>query len=273
VQEWIQTGYDTSTGSTEYFDGVDFDIEDTIPTGQTAESMATAITNFLTRLQFYLSFPYPDRVQPPISVSITIPAQGWNTYWQMLAQNVATQKLVNCINFMEYDLWLPNPSSPTGYPDQIIADLQTYTGAINSLPGPNHSAGWGIPASMVQVGLMPQNDGSTNDYSLSVAQAQSVTQLILTPGAITPGQTFYQGVLTWDLDRDAQTSTTNPTTNPPNAAYAYTNAIRAETPSTQATNTQNRRNQSPRNGTGTTSSYVEPSEFIRQPVPPNGTPL
>jgi len=249
VAEVINASYPSTSSGSQQFDGVDFDVEDSLPSGKTAASMAAAITSFLTYLKPLI---------PGKSISLTIPGQGWNTYWQTLAQNAASGNLVDYINFMEYDIWINSPT--TNYVTQIVADLQTYTGAIGTSPGPNAAPGWGLPASIVQLGLMPQNDDNGND--LTLAYAQSLTQMIITPGGVVPGLTFYPGIMTWDLDRDAQEATHDPVTNPPYTPYSYTNAIRAETPLTETISTQSRRNQNSRQATVT-------QPFVRQPVPPH----
>lgn len=231
-------------------DGVDFDVEDALPAGTTASQFASDLTSFLQAVRALL---------PTKIITLTIPGQGWNTYWEILAKNVAAiPGLVDCINFMEYDIWI----GTTSYAAQITADLQTYTGATNTNPGPNGAPGWGIPASMVQLGLMPGKDDISN--FLSVSDATTLSQGANTTGLYTPGQTLY-GVMIWDLDRDAETTTTNPVTGAP--AYSYSQAIRLGITQilSTSTNAHYRRNQSARSN--------QLSEiFIRQPAPPHEAP-
>jgi len=162
------------------FDGIDFDIEDPLPTGTQAEQFAEQLFNFLTEVREAL---------PAKVISLTIPGQGWGTYWKILAQKVADAKTVDYINFMEYDIWIGAPS----YSKQIEADILTYTAPTGTFPAPNYAEGWGIPASLIQLGLMPGNDDIGNVMSLN--DAKTLTQYAVSNGLF--------GVMTWDLNRDA----------------------------------------------------------------------
>ncbi len=189
-------------------DGVDFDIEDSpsgFPPGVTSENFPTQLIEFLQLVRAGL---------PNTNITITIPAQGWGTYWETLAKNAAAiDGLVDAISFMEYDIWV-NPDLPQGYPQQIEADIVTYNANPSTAPAPNYSAGWGIPYSLIQVGLMFANDD--NGQFLSVDAATSLTDIAVNKGLY--------GVLGWDLDRDAGTDPNPaPVGDPP---YAYSEAIR-----------------------------------------------
>jgi hypothetical protein len=179
------------------FDGVDFDIEDPLPSGVTAELFATQLCSFLLQVKTAL---------PTKTVSLTIPGQGWNTYWELLAQQAVAQNAVDYINFMEYDIWAGSP----GYVGQITADIITYSGQPNTAPGPNRAQGWGIPLNMIQVGLMPGTDDTGQILPL-----QSIPSLITTFIQTYP----VVGIMTWDLTRDFNGATGS-------SAYAYTKAIR-----------------------------------------------
>ncbi len=178
------------------FDGIDFDIEDPLPTGINAEQFAEQLFSFFTQVRNAL----PGKV-----ISLTIPGQGWGTYWKILAQKVADAKTVDSINFMEYDIWVGAPS----YSQQIEADIVTYTGPIGTFPAPNYAEGWGIPASMLQLGLMPGNDDI--GHFLSLNDAQTLTHYAVSNGLF--------GIMTWDLDRDAGVID-------PQNPYKYSKAIR-----------------------------------------------
>ena len=110
-------------------DGVDFDIEDTQPADCTAQQFASDLISFLQQVRSGLGAGK--------TLSITIPAQGWGTYWYYLATGVAAiAGLVDYINFMEYDIWV-NPSIT--YAQQIQADISTYHADPSTAPGPNYS--------------------------------------------------------------------------------------------------------------------------------------
>lgn len=185
-------------------DGVDFDIEDPQPTGVTAQEFADQLIMFLQAVRDNL---------PSAILSITIPGQGWNTYWQYLAQGVAAvEGLVNYIQFMEYDIWV-NPA--VGYPGQIEADILTYTSPTTAYPGPNYAQGWGLPPGLIQLGIMPGCDDNGN--YLSVSNAQTLTTFAV--------HQQLRGVMEWDLDRDAGASET-PTCSTYPSDYEYISTIR-----------------------------------------------
>ncbi|MEM7175114.1 MAG: glycoside hydrolase family 18 protein [Chlamydiota bacterium] len=192
------------------FDGVDFDIEDPQPSQYSAATFAQQLFNFLTAVRAQL----PNKI-----ITATIPGQAWGTYWELLAQQLANDpnhpKAVDSINFMEYDLWIGSSTLE----EQVLADLQTYTGATNTIPGSNGTPGWGIPANRIQLGLMPGNDDRSQ--FLSVSNAGFLTSHAVSLGLV--------GVMTWDLNRD---SGTNPIPSLEGAApYAYSEAIRSALPS------------------------------------------
>jgi GH18 family chitinase len=178
------------------FDGVDFDIEDSLPATSSAEEFADQLFNFLTQVR---------RALPNKIISLTIPAQGWGTYWKILAKKVAEARTVDYINFMEYDIWVGAPS----YSAQIEADILTYTSPIGTFPAPNYSEGWGIAASLIQLGLMPGRDDTNRDLTLD--DAKTLTHYAVSNGLV--------GVMTWDLNRDAGII------DPANP-YKYSTAIR-----------------------------------------------
>jgi len=228
-----------------YLEAVDINLQGSTTAGQfnDADTLADAILAFLIELKTFFNTNLINQPSGTKTISLTIPGQSWGTYYEILAKNAVAAGAVDYINILEYDITL---ATGVLYADQIIADLQTYTGAIGTSPGPNNQAGWGIPASMIQVGLMPQYDGSVN--TLTVGDALKVTQTAITPGAFTAGQAF-RGILTWNLDRDSQlgNSISNPCTNPPNPPYIFTDTIRGAPSLTQGA--QGRRNQNARQGT------------------------
>ena len=183
------------------FDGVDFDIEDPLPNGTTADAFANQLFSFLTQMRAAL----PNKI-----ISLTIPGQGWGTYWEILAKKVASAGIVNSINFMEYDIWIGTPT----YAGQIQADIITYTSPTDTSPAPNYSPGWGIPPNLINLGLMPGNDDISQ--FLSDSDAKDLTTFAIS------NKLF--GVMTWDLDRDAGT---NPVPSLGGATpYEYSNTIR-----------------------------------------------
>jgi len=189
-------------------DGVDFDIEDPLPSGTTAQAFATNLIQFLQAVRQLLGSSK--------LISITIPGQGWNTYWYYLATGVVAlgaNNPVNCINFMEYDIWV---NSSLTFAEQIEADLLTYTSSPTTSPAPNWSAGWGIPNDLIQLGLMPGCD-DTQQF-LSVAAAGSLASYV-------NSEKFY-GVMIWDLDRDSGLDKTPTCSSGYPTGYEYSTQIR-----------------------------------------------
>ena len=191
------------------FDGVDFDIEDPLPSNTTAETFASQLLSFLQQVRAGL---------PSSLISITIPGQSWGQYWQYLAQEVAaTPGLVDYINFMEYDIWI-NPSLPSTsnqYQQQIMADITTYTSPTTTAPAPNYAPGWGLPVPLVQTGLM----GGYDDlgHYLTPEASSNLSSMAEDLGLY--------GIMFWDLDRDAGTNASPPTTDQP--PYTYSDTIRS----------------------------------------------
>lgn len=241
-----------SVVSTYNLDGVDFDIEDPQPSGVTAQQFAGQLITFLQ----YVRAGLPAGK----TMSITVAGQGWNTYVQYLTQGVAAiPGLVDYINFMEYDIWV-NSALPQGYPEQISADLTTYTSPTTESPAPNYAPGWGIPESLIQLGLMPGNDDIGNVLTLD--DAQSLSQLVVDQN--------YVGVMTWDLDRDAGTDPNPPTNESP---YAYSNEIRSVIGVSEDTAAAVEKAKPYHEHRMRNQRYAPfQSPFIRQPVPPHGAP-
>lgn len=187
-------------------DGVDFDIEDPQPASSSKEEFAAQLITFLQAVRTGL---------PTSIISITIPGQGWNSYWQNLAQSVGTSTgLVDYISFMEYDIGVSGT-----YPDQIVSDIKTYTSTQDEYLPTNYSPGWNIPISLVQLGLMGGSDDLGN--ILTTSAAESLTSVAADEGLY--------GVMFWDLDRDAGTTPNDcqPEVPPTDAdPYAFSNAIR-----------------------------------------------
>ena len=158
------------------FDGCDLDIEET---GD--DAFGDQILSIIKGIKAKASY---------ITISLTIPAQGWNTYWQDLAINAAP--IVDVINFMEYDLWLG-----TDYVAQIKSDIQDY-----------YIGQWGIPSNKICMGLMPGVDDKGADLTLAMTQD-------LTTWAKTQN---LAGIMLWDMNRDYAGIDSN-------SSFAYTNAV------------------------------------------------
>ena len=159
------------------FDGCDFDIEEA---GQSVEFTNKAI-KIIKGVKDTASYIY---------VSLTIPAQGWNTYWQGLA--IQGQPFVDCINFMEYDLWIGSD-----YVSQIKSDISDY-----------YITNWKIQALKINLGLMPGLDDKSINLTLDMATNLS---------AWAKEQGLY-GVMIWEANRDYAGVGGN-------SSNAYTNAI------------------------------------------------
>ncbi len=186
-------------------DGVDFDVEDPQPAGTTPQQFATDLIAFLRDVRSGLPAGK--------TLSITIPAQGWNTYWFYLATGAAAVPgLIDYISFMEYDIWV---NGSITYPQQIEADILTYSSSPSTSPPPNYSPGWGIPPALIQLGLMPGCDD--NQHFLSLADAEDLTNRAVTQGL--------HGVMTWDLNRDAG-SVNTPSCSTYPSGYEYSRGIR-----------------------------------------------
>ncbi|MBI2812545.1 MAG: hypothetical protein HYX67_17205 [Candidatus Melainabacteria bacterium] len=190
-------------------DGVDFDIEDQQPSYASPQVFANDLITFLQAVRSGLPAGK--------TLSITIPAQGWNTYWFYLATGAAKiPGLIDYINFMEYDIWI----GASSYVAQIEADILTYISPTDMSPPPNYSPGWGLPANLVQLGLMP--GCADTPAFLSVADAQDLTNFAIQKGL--------RAVMTWDLNRDSG-SVHSPACSTFPSNYEYTIAIRNASPS------------------------------------------
>lgn len=98
---------------------------------------------------------------------------------------------------MEYDIWI-NPDLPNGYVGQVEADILTYTSLTTTAPAPNWAQGWGIPANLIQLGIMPGYDDTKQ--LMTTSSAEDLTQYAALQGL--------PGVFVWDIDRDALTDET-----------------------------------------------------------------
>lgn len=223
---------DTTIGFT--WDGVDFDIECNAPPGMTSQEYATTLLSFLQQVR---------ALCPHKIISLTFPSQGWGNWEVYLAQDLASHLgVVDYINFMEYDIWIAAPS----YLQQIQADIVTYTAPTGTAPAPNNSPGWGLPAELIQLGLMT----GTDDQGQVLLQQDAYT---LAQYAVSKG---LYGVMTWDLTRD---STASP-------AYGYSAQIREGVASTPSPSLQF-------SGTFPVSTrQVSLVPFVRQPAPNHGAP-
>lgn len=217
-----------------YLNGVDFDLEDPQPT--TVKGQPYSATDFAKDLMRFLT-KVRERIRSDQTLSITIPAQGWGQYWQYLAQkansatttvNSSQVPVVDYINFMEYDIWVNGeinaPTQEERYAKQIVADLVTYTSSTSEALPPNWSPGWGINPGKIQLGLMPANDDT--GQQMTVTNAANLAAYSM--GSDLGGPLY--GIMVWDIDRDALTdinpnTPTNPSTLPPNP-YTFSQAIR-----------------------------------------------
>lgn len=159
------------------FDGCDLDIEEQ----QSDKSFANKVLAVIQGIRSTL---------PKTMMTLTIPGQGWNTYWQPLA--IGAYTYVDAINFMEYDLWVGSD-----YVTQIKSDITDYY--INA---------WGIPSGKIVMGLMPGTDDQSRPMTLDMTN---------TLVAFAKSQNL-AGVMIWDMNRDFQGLGGNP-------SFAYTNAI------------------------------------------------
>jgi len=248
----IQKNYGTNNNPL-YLDGVDFDIEDPQP-AYSAQDFAQDLYNFLALVRAGL----PDK-----TISLTIPGQGWNTYWEIIAK-LASQDggPVDSVNFMEYDIYITPGYS---YAEQIFGDIVTYTSLPNVAPAPNWTPGWGIDPRKVQLGLMPANDDLGNN--LTVSNAENLASVAATSNKF--GKPLY-GVMTWCLNRDALTDLNPNTVNNPSTLtlppYQYSNAIRS------TLNKPKPLFKMVRNQFRKRKVAIFPSPFQRQPPPPHGFP-
>ena len=119
------------------FDGCDLDIEEE----QSSNSFASKVTELIQTIR---------TLSPLTIINLTIPAQGWNQYWQTLA--IKTMNLVDNIKFKEYNLWINN-----NYVDQIKSDINDYY--INS---------WHINANKISLCLMPGIDNMGRSMSIDM---------------------------------------------------------------------------------------------------------
>jgi len=244
----LTQGYTNGSG-TFYFDGVDFDIENQQPpytnplnpydssfaqmtisafSGYVVQFLAQVYSNVQTQIAM-------GNLPADFTVSLTVPGQGWTgiSSWVQCAVQIATGALTTCdscatcspvtgsgsavvdyVNFMEYDIYVPPGGGPNEYPLQIAGDIITYItappGTIVPL-GPNTGVpGWGIPSTMTQMGLMPGLDDNGNCITLAAAEDLAIAAATPIDEYFTiPGQGTYtgyglRGVMTWDLNRDAE---------------------------------------------------------------------
>jgi Glycosyl hydrolases family 18 len=200
-------------------DGVDFDIEDAgsnLPQGYTPASFAAMLQQFIINVRG----AFNALSAPNALITVTTPGQGWNTYWQILIQGLTQYeinndvKIIDAWNVMEYDLWV---ASSLSFSQQIIADIETYTGAIGTTPGPNGSPGWGIPSEKIQLSLMIGVDDQ--HHGMSPQDADDLINNCIS------NYKLYGGMMSWDHNRDA----VSPGASTPGtgySAYSFNNALR-----------------------------------------------
>lgn len=144
------------------FDGIDLDIEGDVGVSNYANNVISIVKKIR-------------QLAPTIRLTVTIPAQGWNTPYEQIAKGVVDA--VDCINFMEYDLWVDSSNT---YQTQVDWDINYY------------QDNWGIPAEKIAVGIMPGLDDTKKN--LSLADAKTIT--------INAKSRSNAGVFVWDAQRD-----------------------------------------------------------------------
>lgn len=181
--------------------GADFDIEQPVSslagvpayTGATLQTNSNieTLVNSGTLSQVQINFAYyvaeiigqVRTLCPSAILSLTVPGQATNYYWELLAMLVVQNNFVNYVQFMEYDIYV-NPSSSSSscqaYAATIVSDMEYY-----------HS-GWGIPYNKMSVGLMAGCDDIGN--FLTTDGASCVAYYALQKGLY--------GVMLWDMNID-----------------------------------------------------------------------
>lgn len=253
VIDVINTNYGTPM-SPLYLDGVDFDIED--PQPATINGLPYTAQDFANDLMTFLNTVRAGLPAGKI-LSITIPGQGWNTYWELLAKQATVDGgPVDYVSFMEYDIYV---SSGISLVQQIEGDLLTYTSSSNQSLPPNWAPGWGINPAKIQLGLMPANDDIGN--ILTLEGASTLTSVAADNNY---GKPLF-GVMIWDLDRDALTDVNPLPTELTPPPYQYSNIIRQTIANPVATANLHPFRKKRLKRTIET--------FIRQAVPPHGNPV
>lgn len=149
------------------FDGVDFDIEDSV--NNVPSDFAYQSASLINTLR---------SINPGLYISLTTAAQAWSTNAYQLTLINYTIGNLDAWQPMEYDLWF---SPGITYYEQIQYDLNYYL------------TNWQIPPNKLILGLMPGLDDTSKDLTLQDA-------LNLTSMAITSS---FKGVMTWDANRDS----------------------------------------------------------------------
>jgi len=181
--------------------GADFDIEQPVsslsgvptytgPALQTNANINTLVNSgALSQVQINFAYYVAEIIGqvralcPNAILSLTIPGQATNYYWELLAMLVVQNNFVDYVQFMEYDIHVNSGSysSPCqAYVSTIISDMEYY-----------HSA-WGIPYNKMSVGLMAGCDDLEN--FLTTEGASCVAYYAIQKGLY--------GVMLWDINID-----------------------------------------------------------------------
>ncbi len=172
------------------FDGVDFDIEDTLFNIKANKKNTTDFVNNAASLINTLR-----SLNSKLNITLTTAAQAWslNNYQQLLL-NLTIGNL-NAWQPMEYDLWV-DPSSD--YYKQIQYDINYY---INT---------WKVNPNKIILGLMPGNDDTNKNLTLQYAL--NITSFAKSINL--------QGVMIWTANNDSKGCDDN-------APYAYSLGIQS----------------------------------------------
>lgn len=158
------------------FDGCDLNIQES----QSTNVFATQVLAIIQNIRLSL---------PSTMITLTIPGQKWNTYYQSLV--IRAYSYLDTINFMEYNLWIE-----FNYISQVQSDIYHYRNI------------WKIPVEKISVGLLPGLDNQGRNMTLEMT-------ISLTTWAKTQG--FYSMTI-WDSNRDYLGIDNN-------ISFAYTKAM------------------------------------------------
>lgn len=163
------------------FNGCDLNIQESYDTNIFATQILTIIQNIRKSL-------------PSTMITLTIPGQKWNTYYQSLV--VRAYSYLDIINFMEYNIWIN-----FDYTTQIKADIGDYISI------------WLIPADKISLGLLPGLDKVD-------IQARNMTLEMTTSLATWAKAQKLQGIMIWDSNKDYSGIDNN-------ISFAYTKAVQS----------------------------------------------
>ncbi len=146
------------------FDGCDLDIEERNNSSDFEKKVCSIIESIR-------------RLNPKILLTLTVPGQGWDSYWQNVS--IESYQYLDYINFMEYYIALQDKRT---FEEQIKKDINDYI------------TKWNIPPNKVCLGLMPGKSSTTNDNDLTLGIADTISSWASSKSIA--------GVMIWDLNRD-----------------------------------------------------------------------